>query len=141
MAAINLRRMADSYRELANQADADGQFALAASHARVSELFLKEAEKLEAQYPEPGEKPMICEGCGAVGRHDGVRFVWTPPDPNVVTEDRATCPECHRAMVLAKRRGRLYEARRTEWRAANGTLRCELPEDPFRAFKDEPQSR
>ena len=136
MHAESLRKMAQSYRELADQADSEGKFALAASHARVSDLFRQEAEKLEAQYPESGEKPMICEGCGSVGRHDGRNWVWTPPDPRVVTEDRATCPECNRAMVERKRRGRVYEARRTERRAANGALTCELPKDPFAAFKE-----
>lgn len=138
MTAINLRRMAQKYRDLADVALAGGDLALAKSHFEVCDLFIKEAEKFEAKYPEPpdpAQKPMICEGCGSVGRHDGRNFVWTPPDPRVVTEDRATCPECNKAMVLAKRKGRVYDARRTERRAANGTLRSDLPEDPFEGFR------
>jgi hypothetical protein len=107
MRAEGLRRMADQYKQLADSADSAGRFADAAGYARVYETFIKAALEVEARYaePEPEAQPdMICDGCNSVGRHDGRNFVWTPPDPRVVTEHRATCPECHRAYVENRRR-------------------------------------
>jgi len=122
MRANTLRELADKYKLLANSADAAGLYSLAASHARMSAMALESAEELEAKYEEPLPEPqpdMICEGCKAVGRHDGRNFVWTPPDPRVVTEHRATCPECHRAYV---------ENRRRLWRAS-GRDRRSMPSE------------
>jgi hypothetical protein len=108
MRANTLRDLASKYKLLADAADAAGHFAMAALHARTAEEALKAALEVEAKYAEPEEEEkhpdMICDSCGAVGRHDGRNFVWTPPDPRVVTEHRATCPECHRAYVLNRRR-------------------------------------
>ncbi len=107
MRANTLRSLADKYRLLANSADSAGHFALAASHARMAEMAEQSAIELEAKYAEPEveEHPVMrCDGCGAIGRHDGRNFVWTVPDPKVVKEHRATCGECHRAYVLTRRK-------------------------------------
>lgn len=122
MRAEGLRKMADQYKLLANSADSAGRFAEAASHARVYEMFVQAAQELEAKYAEPEEEEhpvMRCDGCGAIGRHDGRNFVWTPPNPSVVTEHRATCGECHRAYVLNRRR---------LWRASGRDRRSMPPE-------------
>jgi uncharacterized paraquat-inducible protein A len=122
MRANALRDLADKYRILANSADSAGHFAMAALHSRTAEQCDKAAAEVEARYadsePEP-QPDMICDSCNAVGRHDGRNFVWTPPDPRVVTEHRATCPECHRAYV---------ENRRRLWRASGRDRRQMPPE-------------
>ena len=122
MIARTLRDLSAKYRLYANAADAAGHFAMAASHARVAEDALKAALEVEAKYaePEPEEHPVMrCDGCGAIGRHDGRNFVWTVPDPRVVTEHRATCGECHKAYVLNRRK---------LWRAS-GRDRRQMPSE------------